>query len=54
MPPTVLGKYSRESTDYWWYDEDKAQELKEAMSGNVPLAPEESEIYFDKVFHSVK
>ena len=52
VPPTVLGKYSRESTDYWWYDEDKARELKEAMSGNVPLAPEESEIYFDKRFVS--
>lgn len=49
VPPTVIGKYSRESTGYWWYDEDKVAELKDAQSRNVPLLKEPAEVYFDKV-----
>ena len=47
-PPTVVGKYSREDTSYWWYDEDIASELKEAMESDQPLPPPEAAIYFDK------
>ncbi len=48
VPPTVIGKYSRESTDYWWSDEDRAAELEDAMKHDASLAPEKSEIFFDR------
>ena len=41
-PPHVLGRYSREDTSYWWYDEDLAAELKEAMQENLPLPAQPS------------
>ena len=39
MPDAVLGKYSNEDCifGYWWYDEDKAGELAEAISGHKCL-----------------
>ena len=43
MPDAVLGKYSNEDCifGYWWYDEDKAGELAEAVSGHkcLPSVP---------------
>jgi len=36
-PPTVLGRYSDESTYYWWADPDMEDELKDAMENNLPL-----------------
>ena len=42
-PEKVLGKYSREDTTYWWYDEDLAAELQEAMRENLPL-PQQSPV----------
>ncbi|MEI8139127.1 MAG: extracellular solute-binding protein [bacterium] len=45
-PPTVLDKYSSESSAYWywWYDADADAELKEAMKGSLPLPPKAAEI----------
>ena len=36
MPKAVLGKYGTETAAvrYWWYDEDAAEELEEAISSN--------------------
>ena len=36
-PPTVLGRYSDESTYYWWADPDMEDELKDAMENQLPL-----------------
>ena len=47
-PPTVVGKYSREDTSFWWYDEDVAAELQDAMANDQPLPPPEAVIFFDK------
>ena len=43
-PDWMLGRYAGEHWDsfiYWWYDEEKDQELKEAMKNNIqlPLKP---------------
>lgn len=44
MPPGVLGKYSGEDgvLTYWWYDVDRADELKRAMAEKtcLPAVPE--------------
>lgn len=39
MPKPILGKYSDEDCifGYWWYDEDKARELEEAMKEHTCL-----------------
>ena len=39
MPDAVLGKYSNEDCifAYWWYDDDKAAELADAISGRTCL-----------------
>ena len=47
-PPTVLGKYSDESTAYWWYDEDADAELKDAMNNNRPLPKPPADVWFNK------
>ncbi len=47
-PPTVLGKYSDESTAYWWYDEDAAAELKDATNNNTPLPKPPADVWFNK------
>ncbi len=46
MPESVLGKYSGESTGYWWIDEDAAAELEEAMEQGVPLPKQPAEIFW--------
>ena len=40
-PPTVLSKYGDESAayGYWWYDEDAAADLEDAMQNDLPLPP---------------
>lgn len=48
-PPAVLGKYSRESTYYWWYDEDMAAELQDAMENDQALPAVPTKIEFDKI-----
>ncbi len=50
VPPTVLGKYSNESIYYWWYDEDMAAELREAMEHGEPLPKPPEKVVFDDVF----
>lgn len=48
-PPTVLGKYSGESTNYWWYDEDANSELQEAIANQEPLPKLPEAVYYDKI-----
>lgn len=45
MPPSVSGKYSS-GTMYWWYDDDKARELQEAIRFREPLPAESPEVWF--------
>ncbi|MBP7831048.1 MAG: ABC transporter substrate-binding protein [Kiritimatiellae bacterium] len=51
-PPTVLGKYGDERAAYWywWYDEDAAAELKDAMQDGLPLPRKPAEVRFDEAF----
>lgn len=51
-PPTILGKFNNESGAYWywWYDEDAAADLKEAMKKNLPLPRHPAEVGFDTAF----
>jgi len=51
-PPTVLSKYGdeRSITWYWWYDEDSAIEVEEAMENDEYLPGKASEINFDSKF----
>ncbi len=39
MPDSVLGRFGDESgvPSYWWYDDDRARELEEAMEGGTCL-----------------
>ena len=48
-PPAVLGKYSRESSYYWWLDPDLEAELKDAMSSGSPLPPQPRLIDYDQL-----
>ena len=50
MPKTVLSRYSDEDAilSYWWYDEDKAAELKEAMENHTCLPDVPLLVDFDK------
>ncbi len=49
-PDTVLGKYSNEDCifGYWWYDEDKAGELAEAVSGRECLPAVPTRVVYDE------
>ena len=49
-PATILGKYSGESTYYWWFDEDLNAELEEAMASGEALPPHPAKVEFDKAF----
>ncbi|MFZ5572619.1 MAG: extracellular solute-binding protein [Thermodesulfobacteriota bacterium] len=51
-PPTVLSKYGDESSAYWywWYDEDSAAGLTDAMENKEPLPQKPEAVYFDDVF----
>ena len=52
MPNQVLSKYGDERTAYslWWFDEDAAQELGEAMANQETLPPRPVEVRFDEYF----
>ena len=49
MPQTVLDKYGREKAaySYWWYDEDSAADLEDAMDQKVSLPPKPLTVQFD-------
>ena len=49
MPDTVLSRYSDEEAvlTYWWYDNDKAQELHAAKRNNAFLPSVKMEVDFD-------
>jgi len=52
MPDQVLSKYGDERSAFglWWYDEDAAAELDEAMKEGRDLAPRPVEVRFDDHF----
>jgi len=52
-PPQVLSKFGDESSAYalWWFDEDAAAELKQAMDEGMALPARPLEVRFDEVFH---
>jgi len=52
MPKTVLSRYSDEEAvlTYWWYDEDRAAELEEAMKTHACLPDVPEDVVFDEVF----
>ena len=49
MPKSILGKYSDEDCifSYWWYDEDKARELDEAIEKKTCLPNVPLHVYYD-------
>jgi microcin C transport system substrate-binding protein len=49
VPPTLVGKYSGESTAYWWYDPDADAELEEAMQKRQALPKPPAEIHYDRI-----
>jgi microcin C transport system substrate-binding protein len=51
-PPTVLSKYgdSDSALQYWWFDEDSAAELQDAMAHDAQLPPRPASIVFDDAF----
>ncbi len=51
-PETILGKYGDEESvlTYWWYDEDRATELKDAISKNTFLPAVPLRVDYDKTF----
>jgi microcin C transport system substrate-binding protein len=55
-PPTVLGKYGDEGAAYWywWYDEDSAADLRDAMKKGQSLPKRAPEVVFDKTFIAPK
>lgn len=50
-PPQVLSKFGdeRSAMSLWWYDEDAAQELNEAMAEGRALPPRPPEVKYDEV-----
>jgi len=56
MPNTVLSKFGdeRSAYSYWWFDKEKATELKDAMAEKTPLPNYKTEIYFDETFSKKK
>ena len=51
-PPTVLSKFADESAAYWywWYDEDSAADLADAVDTGEHLPPRRPSVVFDDVF----
>jgi microcin C transport system substrate-binding protein len=51
-PSTVLSKYGSEGSAYWlwWYDEDSAADLEDAMDSGDPLPAKEYEVRFEERF----
>jgi microcin C transport system substrate-binding protein len=56
MPATVLGKYGDERAAYWlwWYDEDAAADLEQAMTDGAALPKKPAKVTFDEVFKGSK
>ena len=54
MPPTVLSKYGDHASvlSLWWYDEDAAADLRDAMDHGLPLPSRPSVVVFDETFKS--
>ncbi len=52
VPPTLLSKYgdSDAALQYWWFDEDSAAELRDAMDEDAQLPPRPTAIVFDEAF----
>jgi len=52
-PPTVLSRLLNEEAAliYWWYDEDSAADLEDAMDSGSPLPPHPPSINFDDEFN---
>ncbi len=52
MPATVLSKYGDERSifAYWWYNEDSAAWLQDAMDNDEPLSPPPDVVNFDMTF----
>ncbi len=52
MPPTVLSKYGSAAAAraYWWFDEDSAADLSDAMGHDLPLPPHPAVVRFDNAF----
>jgi microcin C transport system substrate-binding protein len=52
MPGTVLSKYGREESaySYWWYDEDSAADLTDAVEQKLPLPSKPFSVIFEKIF----
>ncbi len=50
-PKTVLTKYGSESSAYWfwYYDEDLAIELEDAMKDGLPMPGRPAEVHYDEV-----
>ncbi len=55
-PPTVLSKYGNETSaySYWWYDEDSAEDLTDAMENSRYLPGRKSSVFFDEEFKKLK
>jgi microcin C transport system substrate-binding protein len=51
-PPTVLSKHGSDSAarTYWWFDEDSAADLKDAMETKAALPPRPPSVVFDDAF----
>ena len=51
MPEAILSRYSDEECifTYWWYDEDKARELDEAMANHTCLPALSERVVFDDI-----
>ncbi len=51
-PPTVLSKHGRADSSlwYWWYDEDSAADLEDAIDAGLPLPPHKPVVTFDEEF----
>lgn len=56
VPPTVLGKYGdeRAAVSLWWYDQDAAQALAEAMADGLPLPRQPETVRFDEVYRPAR
>ncbi len=52
MPATVLSKYGSEQSAYvyWWYDEDSAADLADAMKQGAALPAKPASVTFDEKF----
>lgn len=51
MPSTVMSRYGDEDSvlSYWWYDDDKAEELKDAMANHTCLPDVPIKVEFDEM-----